>query len=77
VAAPSFVTAAVIKLTSRLESTASYRNTMDKFNAKRATQSSRESPFIVTGLTQIAAIKGMVDFVLIGIIFKRSTHQVI
>jgi hypothetical protein len=36
----------------------------------------REFPLIVTGLTQIAAIKAMVDFALPGLTLERISHYI-
>jgi hypothetical protein len=74
-AAPSFDTAALLKLTSRLESLASDRPPMDDLNAKKVSQSSRESPFIVTGLIRIVVYWTMVDFVPVGFLIKRSSYR--
>ncbi len=75
VAAPSFVTAAVIRFTPRLESAALYQPpSMDKLFAKRVTPFSLDPPLIVTGLTQIV-VWPAVDSVLIGMMFKRSLYN--
>jgi hypothetical protein len=76
VAVPSFDTAEPIEGTPRLESAASYRNTMDKLPAKWVMQFSPDPPLIVTGLRQIAAIKAMVDFALPGLTLERSHSAV-
>jgi hypothetical protein len=44
--------------------------------AKWVMQFLREFPLIVTGLTQIAAIKAMVDFALPGLTLERISHYI-
>jgi hypothetical protein len=70
-AAPSFDTAEPIECTARLESPAS-----EMITVKRVMQFLREFPLIVTGLTQIAAIKAMVDFALPGLTLERISHYI-